>query len=367
MRRLATPVVGGIALALLGLLPVTASPSTAAPAAPTSTTTPASASPSAKAAPRKWDTRVFARVPAPGYPAYVHAHTNGRVYAGSYKAGSARSKVFEWSARGTLLRSWTVPGQRLGSDPGVQVANQTRDGRLVLLETSRRAVMTLDVRSGRFRTIATFPSGAVPNYATWGPDGDLYVTDYHQPIIWRLEHGSRTPERWFRSAALNGTEFGATGIAYRPGRGDLVISQQAVLDGSQLPVNGALYSLPITPSGKPGAIRELWQSRPLDLPDGFGIGRSGNIYVATVGTNQIVELTASGKELGRFPELPLAGQTGAAIPFDTPCSATFLGTTVLVANQSAIFGQAGNQAILQVEVGERGRRPFLPRTATFTR
>ena len=39
----------------------------------------------AAAAPReKWDTRVFASVPAPGYPAYVFTHRNGRVYAGTY-------------------------------------------------------------------------------------------------------------------------------------------------------------------------------------------------------------------------------------------------------------------------------------------
>ena len=91
------------------------------------------------AAPREdGDTQVFSLVPAPGFPAYVHAHTNGRVYAGTYvdSGSTARSKVFEWSGDGTLLRSWTVPGQVLDADHGVQVANQTRSGRLVLLETS---------------------------------------------------------------------------------------------------------------------------------------------------------------------------------------------------------------------------------------
>ena len=32
----------------------------------------------------KWDTRVFAKVAAPGYPAYVFVHRNGLVYAGTY-------------------------------------------------------------------------------------------------------------------------------------------------------------------------------------------------------------------------------------------------------------------------------------------
>ncbi len=102
--------------------------------------------PVAAAAPAKWATTVFALVPAPGYPAYVFAHRNGRVYAGSYVSGSQQpSKVFEWSANGTLRRSWTVPGQVLG-DHGVQVAHQTRNGKLVLLETSTASVLVLDIR-----------------------------------------------------------------------------------------------------------------------------------------------------------------------------------------------------------------------------
>ena len=62
----------------------------------------------------RWDTRVFASVPAPGYPAYAFVHRNGRVYAATYakpQGDDQRSRVFEWTARGTLLRSWTVPGQ----------------------------------------------------------------------------------------------------------------------------------------------------------------------------------------------------------------------------------------------------------------
>ncbi|WP_148611561.1 SMP-30/gluconolactonase/LRE family protein [Nocardioides rubriscoriae] len=310
-------------------------------------------------------TRVFSLVPAPGHPAYVHVGTNGRVYAGTYESGDAQpSRVLEWRADGTLLRSWTVPGQRLDGTQGVQVANQTRDGRLVLLETSTRALLTLDVRTGRFRRIATFPADAVPNYATWGPR-HLFVTDYAHGVVYRVRPTGRV-ERWFASPALEGVAgFGTTGIVYREKQRDLLITQQTVADGSTVPTNGKLYSLPVR-DGRPGTIRTLWTSRPTDLPDGFGIGRSGRIYVAMAGlTNQLVRLSPTGRELSRFPDAPLTGDNGSPIPFDTPCSATFLGTRVLVANQSAVQGDASHQAILSVEVGERGMRPHLPRSASF--
>jgi hypothetical protein len=63
--------------------------------------------------------------------------------------------------------------------------------------------------------------------------------------------------------------------------------------------------------------------------------------------------------------VPLAGENGSPVPFDTPCSATFLGTRVLVANQSAVAGDPSHQAILDVEVGEPGLAPYLPTDASF--
>ena len=147
----------------------------------------------------RFETTVFAKVPAPGFPAYVLAHRNKRVYAGTYAAVTAGtpSRVLEWSKQGTLLRSWAVPGQKAGSEHGVQVANQTRSGRLVVLDTSTSTVRTLDTRTGTWRTVAKLP-GATPNYATWGPGGALFVTDYAAGRIWKVgRHGKA--KVWFAS------------------------------------------------------------------------------------------------------------------------------------------------------------------------
>jgi sugar lactone lactonase YvrE len=327
-----------------------------------------SPAPSVSAAAAKWDTTVFAKVPSPGYPAYVHVHTNGRVYAGTYAAvePGTPSRVFEWNRKGTLLRSWEVPGQPSSADHGVQVANQTRSGRLVVLDTATSTVRTLNTKNGAWRTVAHLP-GAVPNYATWGPGGALLVTDYGAGRIWKVGRRGKA-KVWFTSPALEGAAgFGTTGIVFRKPERDLLITQQTASDGGgATPTQGVLYRLPIQRGGRPGTIETLWTSQPTDLPDGFGIGRSGHIYIANAGlTNQIVELDAEGNEVDRFPDAPLSGDNGSAVPFDTPCSATFLGTRILVANQSAVQGDASHQAVLAVEVGERGRKPWLPRRAVF--
>lgn len=332
----------------------------------------------------RWDTRVFARVPAPGYPAYTFRHRNGRVYQGTYTnptGDSYRSRVLEYAGDGTLLRSWTVPGQDLDAPRGVQVAAQDAAGRLVLLEKSRAAVLTLDPATGEFRRWATLPdlptcspgaspcspslldSAPIPNFATWGPGGDLYVTDYGQAVIWRID--PKRPRRarpWFASPALDGMQFGTTGIAFRPGRRDLLVAQQV---GGVGTTSGRLHRLPIRADGRPGRLRTLWTSLPGELPDGFGVAESGDVYVANAGTTaQLVQLGPDGEELDRFPDVPATGENGSPIPFDTPSSATFHGRRVLVANQ-AYLGNTDHHAILDVYVGEPGRAPYLPRTALW--
>lgn len=324
----------------------------------------------------RWDTRVFAMVEEPGFPAYAFVHRNGRVYAGTYtnpQGDSTPSLVREWRADGTLQRTWSVPGQNLSRDHGVQVANADRRGRLVLLEKSRARVMTLSTRTGRFRTWARLPDlpdiegSPIPNYATWGPRGALFVTDYGQAVVWKIPRKTQDPKPWFTSPALQGEAgFGTTGIVFRPNQRDLLITQQTVSDGSGSPTNGALYRLPVRRSGRPGSMSTLWTSLPGDLPDGFGIGRrTGRIYLANAGlSNQLVVLDRRGEELERFPSTPGSGENGSPIPFDTPSNATFLGKRLMVANQS-FTGNTDHHAILDVYVGERGRPQFLPRRAVW--
>lgn len=319
----------------------------------------------------RWDTRVFARMPG-GHPAYVHVSRSGRVYAGTYTVPDSTqpSRVQEWSANGVALRSWSVPArlQRRDVDHGVQVAADTRDGRLVVLETSTSSVLTLDPATGAWRRVARLPAGSVPNYAAWAPGG-LYVTDYAAGVIWRVRTDGRvTP--WLRSPLLAGVAgFGTTGLRWVPDRRAFLVTQQTLAPGSAgatLPTNGGLLRIAMGTRGTPGTPRVLWTSLPTDLPDGFGIGRSGHVYIAMAGpTNRLVELDADGRELGSFPRVPLTGDNGSPIPFDTPCSATFLGTRVLVANQSAVAGDATHMAVLDVEVGERGLAPWVPTDARF--
>jgi hypothetical protein len=327
----------GIALAALALAPATAD------------------------ARERWDTRLLARVPEPGFPAHAYVHPNGRIYEGTYvnSNSSAPSRILEYAGDGTLLRSWTMTGQELNGEQGVQVATSDALGRLVLLDHSPPRALLLDSADGALRTYATFPEGAIPNYAAWGPGGELYVTDYAKNVVWRLPPGGGQPQLWLQDARLNTVEFGTTGIALAADRHTLLIGQQTSPAGGN-PTAGAVFSVAIGSDGKPARLTRIWQSGAMDLPDGFAIARSGRIYVAALGPNQIIVLGPDGREQERFPQLPLQGDNGSGVPFDALSSLAFRGTSLIAASQSNPQANPEHWAIHDVEVGEPGLPELIP-------
>ena len=325
--------------------------------------------PAAAAQPRpRWDTRVLALVPKPGFPAHAYVHPNGRIYAGTYtnpSGDTVPSRVFEYDGDGTLLRSWTVQGQNLDQAHGVQAATSDVRSRIVLLDKSPPRILLLDRGTGAQIPYAAFEGSSIPNYAAWGPDGSLYVTDYERPILWRVPPGGGAPQPWLEDERLDGGgEFGTTGVELAPDQASLLVAQQSEAGGAAgNPTTGRLFRVPIGADGKPGAMTELWESNPVDGPDGFGIARSGNVYLANLASNQIVVIGPSGNEIERFPSAPGGGENGSPVPFDAPSNVSFLGTRAIVAQQAYVSGDPNHQAILDVETGEEGLPELIPANA----
>jgi sugar lactone lactonase YvrE len=322
----------------------------------------AAAAGSAYAQRPRWDARALATVPPPGFPARAYVAPNGRIYEGTYDnpAGdTVPSRVFEYLADGTLLRSWTVKGQDLSQAHGVQVATSDAQGRLVLLDKAPARVILLDPRTGAQSTYATFADlpalhdqTPMADYGAWGPDGSLYVTDYQQAVIWRVPPGGGAAEVWLADKRLDGDMFGTAGIALAADHRTLVISQgsSAGLGGGN-PATGRIYTLPIGADGRPGELTQLWESGPAEAPDGIAIAASGRIYVALVSplANQLVCVGPDGKEVDRSPAT-----------FDAPSSVAFLGDSLIVADQSYVNGDPSQMQILDVAVGEPGIPELIP-------
>jgi sugar lactone lactonase YvrE len=332
---------------------------------------------------------VFAPVGSPYFPALPHV-VGDHVFEGTYDnptGDDLPSKVFEYSTSGVLLRTFVVNGQDLSQPHGVQVAANDATGRLLLLDRTSGRIIRLDPRTGAqilYSQVPNLPLCSVaasgtpcsqalldqapmPDYAAWGPDGSLYVTDYQQAVIWRIPPGGGKAQIWLSSRLLDGGPFGTACIAMLPDHQTLLFDQASNGGLSDLsPTQGKLYTVAIGPGGRPGALHQIWQSGPADAPDGCALARSGHIYVALVGVaNQVVELSPTGQPLARFGQ-QYTGDDGSPVPFDSPSGVAFLGSQLLIANQSYFADDHSNQVLLDLATGELGQPVFVPADAGQT-
>ncbi|MEA2423296.1 MAG: hypothetical protein QOF55_2395 [Thermoleophilaceae bacterium] len=334
----------------------------------------------------RFDTKVLARVPTPGYPALSLVAPNRTIYVGTFTnamgSDTGPSKVFAFAPDGQLTREYTVEGQTPGASHGVQVAAIDAKGRLYLLDQHPARVLILDPATGKQTTYGTFkdvppclPGAATadcsattmdnepePDYAAWGTDGSLYVTDYLQGLIWRVPPGGGEAKVWLTDPQLDGSQFGPAGIVLMPDHKTLMISTSAggvATPGD--PTTGKLYTVPIGVDGKPGTLKKLWESGPREGPDGFALAASGNVYLALVGpgANQIVEIAPDGKELARAPGDPNANSQ-MEVPFDSPSSVQFDGQRMIVTNDAFFSGDQTHMVVFDVFAAEPGEPVFVP-------
>ena len=346
------------------------------------------AAPAGAGARARGEVQVLALIPPPGFPA-MPLVVGDRIYEGTYanpSGSSAPSRVLEYSTGGELLRSWTVAGQVVSQTHGIQVAAYDSKGNLILLDDTSGRVIRLDPRTGAqtpysrvadLPNCSSAPAGAPcsqttldltpePDYAAWGPDGSLYITDYQQAVIWKIPPGGGKATIWLSSRLLDGGPFGTACLLMMPDHHTLLFDQASHggLGGSN-PTTGNVYEVPIETGGRPGAIKDVWESGPADAPDGCMLAQSGDIYIAMSGfSNQIVEISAAGQQIAAFGQ-PYTGANGSSIPFDTPSGMDWVGTSLIIANQSYIAQNTANMALLSLETGETGMALYVPPGAGY--
>jgi sugar lactone lactonase YvrE len=324
-------------------------------------------------------------VPSPGLPANAAVARDGKVYVGSYsnpRPDTTPSSVFAFSHAGALLRRYTIQGQQVSQTHGVSAAAVDADGILYVLDQAPPRVLALDPRTGSQRVYArlhdvppcattttktdcsatTTDAAASPDFAAFAPDGALYITDFQQGLLWKVKRGGGDARVWYTNPLLDGGLItGPAGIQFKTDGRTLVFSVFSNLGAAEVtnPTTGKLYALTVAAHGQPGALHKLWESRPADFPDGFALARSGHIYIALTGANQLVELAADGTEMARVPATPVDNAL-LPVPFDEPGGVTFDGDRLLVANLSYLAANPNSWAVYDVYAGEPGVSLFRP-------
>ena len=291
-----------------------------------------------------------------------------RVYEGTYtnpSGGPVPSRVFEFSKQGALLRSWTVAGQiarrgarRPGGDQ--RLARPPRPAR----QGARPRPAARTPAPGASATYATFPAAATPNYAAWGKGGALYVSDYLHPIALAGPARRRRRRAVARGPALDGAEFGSTGLELTADRRHLLLATQSSAGGGDgNPATGKLYEIAIGADGAPGEITTVWESRLLDAPDGFALAAAAASTSASCSRTRSPCSSPDGASSSGSPATRCSATNGTSVPFDNPSSVAFLGRRIVVANQSFLQRRPRPPGDPRRLVGEPGPPEFIPRRA----
>lgn len=338
------------------------------------------------------DVKVFARIPErPGLPEGIATGPDGTVYVGTNPGGNApgaqngvASKIYAFRPDGTLLRDYEIRGQDVTRAAlpayGLQQLAFDGDGMLYALDKAPARVLRIDPASGKQTTYATFADvptctatgGAqpcsqtvedvppFPNYPAFAPDGSIIVSDFQQGLLWRVPRGGGAAQVLLTDSRLDNPLGGPNGLQFRADGRTLVVTQSIdlPLGGSSEVGNTRLFETTIDASGAT-PLREFYASPPGDAGDGLALGRSGDTYLQSFVSNQIIRVAPDGREVERIRTQP-----DDELQFDSPASSVFVDDRLLVTNQSVNVRNAANFAVLDVLVGEPGLPLFRPKLNT---
>jgi sugar lactone lactonase YvrE len=334
--------------------------------------------PSADAAPVYGTTSLFAAVPLPGHADTSLLLPDGTVLVSTNRAATGTtgpSKLFRYSARGSLLRTYEVQGQDLAGDHGTMGMVLDAQGRVYVADYAPARVLRFDLRTGAQTTYATVPdlplcSGAAlvapvgcdngvqggprtdaqpwPDGLAFLPSGRLLVTDFGQGTVFAVANGGGAARVWLQGPQLRST-FGPNQPVLTPA-GDLLLDVTA----STVPATagrGVLYRIGVSRAGVAGTVTQVYATLPGEGPDGFALGRSGRVYLPTLVTNRVAVVGPDGTEVASL----------TSPQFDSPSSVTFVGTDVLVTNLTYFTGDHAHDLVSRVAVADRGVPALRPR------
>ena len=327
------------------------------------------------------------RVGPPGQPEPIAVGPDGRIYVGtnqlSHGDAHAPSKVFAYSRRRRPRARVRDRGPAARQNHGIQGLVVDGDGLLYALDRSADPrVIVLDPATGeqrdyaRFRDVPPCGAGAARDRRLLGhaattarrarlrrfaPSGDLYVTDIDQALIWRVPAGGGQAGGLADRRAAGERLRARTGSSSWPTAARCCSRTPLRTRARATRRQGRLYTVAVEPDGRPGQLAQVWESRPLDAPDGIAIARSGNVYVALAGASQSDALAAVRRARTRAGDpRPTSERRYRSM---RPGSLAFLGDRVLVATTQRSGGTRTSWAILDVFAGEPGLPLHYPRSS----
>jgi len=249
---------------------------------------------------------------------------DGNVYVATFgftSQGPATGpgQLYVYSPSGHLLRQVSV----VGSSPHLLgLAFNPVTGALIVLDFGNGNALKVDPVSGAstvfMATPKVSPGGPGINGITFDKQGNVYVSDSFQGIIWKTGADGGVPTQWASDATLltpppvvGIPPFGANGIEFNPAGDTLFVANTATDEIVQIPVvNGAAGTPTVFVNSINGA-------------DGIAIDSQGNLWAAANQADEIVVVDPTGKVIAKLGDFNGVDRNGLPHGLLFPASPAF--------------------------------------------
>lgn len=297
----------------------------------------------------------FATLPAgEAHPEGITVDGEGNVYVVTVAADKPRTSegaLLVFDPQGKHLRTVNIKGSsRLLLDLGFH----PRTGQLLVVDFKVAKVLSVDPETGASSVFMTV-KGQHPGLdgITFDPAGNVYVTDAHQGIIWKVGPDGGEAKAWVTSPLLKPTRIpptiGANGLKFNNQKTALFVANTA---------NDTIVKIPVTgPTLEPGTP-EVFVNRVGGGPDGLIIDEHDNLWVACNQSNEILVLEPTqGRVVAKLGDFGGISPDGAPIGFLWSNSLVIHGDDILVTNLSFDI-----ETVLSQLSDELGLTHLVPKT-----